>query len=99
MVWGSGGVGWGGFVLGIEVSYQVVVSDIQVFCSTSCQKLMMDFKLYICYAADGFKLYILRIKPLPVPKLIAPPNTNSILVLKYEVPLTVLSKVPNWLSY
>ena len=38
---------WGGFVLGIEVSYQVVVSDIQVFCSTSCQKLMMDFKLYI----------------------------------------------------
>ena len=55
IVWGSGGVGWvwGGFVLGIEVSYQLVVSDIQVFCSTSCQKLMMDLKLYICYAADG----------------------------------------------
>ena len=58
MVWGSGEVGWGGFVLGIEVSYQVVVSDIQVFCSTSCQKLMMDFKLYIyiCYAADGYNI-------------------------------------------
>ena len=55
MVWGSGGVGWGGFVLGIEATYQVVVSDIQVFCSTSCQKLMMDFKLYICYAADGLQ--------------------------------------------
>ena len=53
--WGGVGWVWGGFVLGIvEVSYQVAVSDIQVFCSTSCQKLMMDFKLYICYAADGY---------------------------------------------
>ena len=48
MVWGSG--------LGIEVSYQVVVCDIQVFCSTLCQKLMMDFKLKICYAADGYDI-------------------------------------------
>jgi hypothetical protein len=45
-------VGWGGFVLGIEVSYQLVVSDIQVFCQ------IMDFKLYIyiCYAADGYNI-------------------------------------------
>ena len=26
----------------------------RVFCSTSCQILMMDFKLNICYAADGY---------------------------------------------
>ena len=48
---------WDGFVLGIEVSYHVVVCDIQVFCSTSCQKLMMDFKLYIYATLQMFIIY------------------------------------------
>ena len=46
--WGGVGWVWGGFVLGIvEVSYQVVVSDIQVFCSTSCSEI--DDGLQVIY--------------------------------------------------
>ena len=28
-----------------------------VFCSTSRKKLILDFKLYICYAADGSNIW------------------------------------------
>ena len=42
-------------VIYIYATLQMVI--IYSICSTSCQKLMMDFKLYICYAADGYNIW------------------------------------------